>query len=84
MHALEGLPNIIDVRNIGLVAGIELAPSAGEPGKRAFSVFLDCWEKGLLVRTTGDTVALSPPLIIENQHIDQIVGTLADAIRRAD
>jgi beta-alanine--pyruvate transaminase len=84
VHALEGLPNVIDVRNIGLVAGIELAPIAGEPGKRAFSVFLDCWEKGLLIRTTGDTIALSPPLIIENQHIDQIVGTLADAIRRAD
>jgi len=84
LHALEGLPNVIDVRNIGLVGGIELAPIAGEPGKRAFSVFLDCWEKGLLIRTTGDTIALSPPLIIENQHIDQIVGTLADAIRRAD
>jgi len=83
VHSLEGLPNVIDVRNIGLVGGIELAPIAGEPGKRAFSVFLDCWEKGLLVRTTGDTVALSPPLIIEESHIDQIVGTLADAIKRA-
>jgi beta-alanine--pyruvate transaminase len=83
VHSLSGLPNVIDVRNIGLVGGIELAPIAGEPGKRAFSVFLDCWEKGVLVRTTGDTVALSPPLIIENQHIDQIVGTLADAIKRA-
>jgi len=83
VHSLEGLPNVIDVRNIGLVGGVELAPIAGEPGKRAFSVFLDCWDKGVLVRTTGDTVALSPPLIIENQHIDQMVGTLADAIKRA-
>ncbi|WP_280150328.1 aspartate aminotransferase family protein [Piscinibacter sp. XHJ-5] len=83
VHSLRDLPNVIDVRNIGLVGGIELAPIAGDPGKRAFSVFLDCWEKGLLVRTTGDTVALSPPLIIEKQHIDQIVGTLADAIKRA-
>ncbi|MFM9917481.1 MAG: aspartate aminotransferase family protein [Rhizobacter sp.] len=83
VHSLVGLPNVIDIRNIGLVGGIELAPIAGEPGKRAFQVFLDCWEKGVLVRTTGDTVALSPPLIIEKQHIDQIVGTLADAIRRA-
>lgn len=83
VHSLEDLPNVVDVRNIGLVGGIELAPIAGEPGKRAFSVFLDCWEKGLLVRTTGDTVALSPPLIIENTHLDQIVGTLADAIKRA-
>jgi len=83
VHSLEGLPNVIDVRNIGLIGGIELAPIAADPGKRAFSVFLDCWEHGLLVRTTGDTVALSPPLIIENQHIDQIVGTLAAAIKRA-
>ena len=83
LHSLSGLPNVIDVRNIGLVGGIELAPIAGEPGRRAFSVFLDCWEKGVLVRTTGDTVALSPPLIIEGQHIDQLVGTLADAIKRA-
>ena len=83
VHSLKGLPNVIDVRNIGLVGGIELAPIAGEPGKRAFSVFLDCWDKGVLVRTTGDTVALSPPLIIEKQHIDQLVGTWADAIKRA-
>ena len=83
MHSMRDLPNVIDVRNIGLVGGVELAPIAGEPGKRAFSVFLDCWEKGVLVRTTGDTVALSPPLIIENEHIDQIVGTLAAAIKRA-
>jgi beta-alanine--pyruvate transaminase len=83
VHSLKGLPNVVDVRNIGLVGGIELASIPGDAGKRAFNVFLDCWNKGLLVRTTGDTVALSPPLIIENTHIDQIVGTLADAIKRA-
>ena len=83
VHSLKGLPNVIDVRNIGLVGGIELAPIPGEPGKRAFSVFLDCWDKGLLLRTTGDTIALSPPLIIESQHIEQIIGILGDAIRRA-
>jgi len=83
VHSLKGLPHVIDVRNLGLVAGIELDPIPGQPGKRAFSVFLDCWEKGLLIRTTGDTIALSPPLIIENKHIDQLVGTLSDAIKRA-
>jgi beta-alanine--pyruvate transaminase len=83
VHSLKGLPNVIDIRNVGLVAGIELAPITGEPGKRAFSVFLDCWEHGLLARTTGDIVALSPPLIIEKAHIDQIVGLLSDALRRA-
>jgi beta-alanine--pyruvate transaminase len=83
VHALQGLPHVIDVRNIGLVGAVELQPIDGEPGKRAFNVFLDCWNRGVLVRTTGDTVALSPPLIIEDGHIEQIVGTLADAIKRA-
>ena len=83
LHSLAGLPNVVDIRNIGLIGGIELAPIAGEPGKRAFDVFLDCWERGVLVRTTGDTVALSPPLIIEPQHIEKVVDTLARAIRRA-
>jgi beta-alanine--pyruvate transaminase len=83
VHSLKDLPNVIDVRNLGLVGGIELAPIDGQPGKRAFSVFLDCWDKGLLIRTTGDTIALSPPLIIENKHIDQLIGTLSDAIKRA-
>jgi len=83
VHSLRGEPNVIDVRNIGLVGGIELSALPGEPTKRAFNVFLDCWEKGLLIRTTGDTIALSPPLIIERTHIDQIIDTLRGAIRRA-
>ncbi len=83
VHSLQGLPNVIDIRNLGLVAGIELAPIAGEPGKRAFGVFLDCWEQGVLVRTTGDTVALSPPLIIDEQQIGQVVDTVSKAIQRA-
>lgn len=83
VHSLKGEPNVIDVRNFGLVGGIELAPLPGEPTKRAFGVFLDCYDKGLMVRSTGDIVALSPPLIIEREHIDQIVDTLRGAIRRA-
>ncbi|CAD5366120.1 Beta-alanine--pyruvate aminotransferase [Rubrivivax sp. A210] len=83
VHSLRGEPNVIDVRNIGLVGGIELAPLPGEPAKRAFNVFLDCWEQGVLVRTTGDTVALSPPLIIETGQIARIVDALRSAIRRA-
>ena len=83
VHGLRDLPNVIDIRNIGLVGGIELAPIPGEPGKRAFSVFLDCWEQGVLIRTTGDTVALSPPLIIEESHIARIIETVSAAIRRA-
>ena len=81
LHSLKELPHVIDIRNIGLVGGIELAPRAGEPGKRGFDIFLACWEHGLLLRTTGDTIALSPPLIVEKSHIDQIVGTLADVLK---
>jgi beta-alanine--pyruvate transaminase len=82
LHSLKGLPNVIDIRNIGLVGGVELAPLPGDPAKRAFNVFLDCWEHGLLVRTTGDIVALSPPLIIEKPQIDRIVDVLGAAIKR--
>ena len=83
VHTLRDAPHVIDIRNIGLVAGIELAPLPGQPGKRAFDVFLQCWERGLLIRTTGDTIALSPPLIIEPAQIEQIVGTLRDVLAKA-
>jgi beta-alanine--pyruvate transaminase len=83
LHSLRDEPNVIDVRNIGLVGGIELKSLPGEPAKRAFNIFLDCWDKGLLIRTTGDTIALSPPLIIESQHIATIIDTLRGALRRA-
>ena len=82
VHALKGEPNVIDVRNIGLVAGIELQPRAGEPAKRAYDVFTDCFKSGVLVRVTGDIVALSPPLIVQREQIDQIVDTLRTALRR--
>jgi beta-alanine--pyruvate transaminase len=83
VHSLKGEPNVIDIRNLGLIGGIELAPITGSPTKRAFDIFLDCWQQGMLVRTTGDIVALSPPLIVEKSQIDQIVETLRGAIRRA-
>ncbi|MFM7533203.1 MAG: aspartate aminotransferase family protein [Rubrivivax sp.] len=83
VHSLRGEPHVVDIRNVGLVAGIELAPLPGEPSRRAFGVFLDCWEQGVMLRTTGDTVALSPPLIIETAQIEQIVETVRSALRRA-
>jgi beta-alanine--pyruvate transaminase len=83
LHSLRGLPNVIDIRNIGLVGGVELAPLPGEPAKRAFNVFLDCYDKGVLIRTTGDTLAFSPPLIIERAQIDQLIDTVRGAIGRA-
>ena len=82
LHGLKGRPHVIDIRNLGLVGAVELEPIAGEPGKRAYSVFLDCWEHGLLVRTTGDIVALSPPLIVERGQIEQIVATIGAALDR--
>jgi beta-alanine--pyruvate transaminase len=80
-HAMRGLPNVIDVRNLGLVAGIELQPRAGKPTDRAVRVFQRCFDNGVLTRTTGDIIALSPPLIVENKHIDRIFSVLSDAIR---
>ena len=82
IHALADLPHVIDIRNFGLVGAIELATRDGKPGARAFDVFNKCFhEKDLLVRTTGDVIALSPPLILDRSHIDQIFGRLAEAIR---
>ena len=83
VHSLKGLPHVIDLRNLGLIAGIELAPIPGKPTARAFDVFLKCYEKGLLIRTTGDIIALSPPLILEKAHIDAMFGTLADVLKTA-
>lgn len=83
LHSLKGLPNVIDIRNIGLVGAIELAPIAGSPTKRAFSCFLDAFANDLLIRTTGDIIALSPPLIVEKHEIDRIVSVLADVLKRA-
>jgi beta-alanine--pyruvate transaminase len=81
LHSLKGLPHVIDLRNIGLIGAIELEPIAGKPTARAFEAFLQCYEKGLLIRTTGDIIALSPPLIISKQQIDEIFGTLSTVIK---
>ncbi len=83
-HALKGSKHVIDIRNIGLVAGIELEPRPGAPGKRAFELFLKCFAKGVMVRATGDIIAISPPLIIEKAQIDRIFATLADEIKTID
>src|SRR4051812_25632254 len=81
VHSLRELPHVADVRNLGLVAGIELEPAEGKPGTRAFDVFLKCFDKNVLIRTTGDIIALSPALIISKQQIDEIVGTIAEVLR---
>jgi len=81
LHSLKGLPHVIDIRNIGLVGAIELQPIDGQPTKRAFSAFLKAYEQGLLIRTTGDIIALSPPLIISESQIDQIISTLSGILK---
>ncbi|CAN7303609.1 aspartate aminotransferase family protein [Pararhizobium sp. LjRoot235] len=78
LHSLKDCPHVIDIRNIGLIGAIELQPIAGEPTKRAFSAFLKAYESGYLIRTTGDIIALSPPLIITKAQIDELI----DGIRK--
>jgi beta-alanine--pyruvate transaminase len=82
VHSLKGLPNVIDIRNLGLLCGIELEARPGKPTARAFEAFLTCYEKGVLIRTTGDIIALSPPLIVEKSHIDEIFGTIGEVLRK--
>jgi beta-alanine--pyruvate transaminase len=83
MHAaLKGLPNVIGIRTLGLAGAVELAPMPGAPGKRAFEVFLDCFHKGVLVRSAGDNLVVCPAFTVSAAQIDQIVGTLADSIRK--
>ncbi len=82
LHALRGLPNVIDLRNFGLIGAIELAPRAGAPGTRAYDVFTGCYAQGLLTRATGDTIALSPPLIVEPAQIDQLFDILEEVLRK--
>jgi beta-alanine--pyruvate transaminase len=82
VHSLRGLPHVQDVRNYGLIGAVELEPRAGKPGARAFEIFLECFERGIMVRQTGDTIALSPPLIIESKQIAHIVETLGAVIRQ--
>ncbi|MGZ3159434.1 MAG: aminotransferase class III-fold pyridoxal phosphate-dependent enzyme, partial [Burkholderiaceae bacterium] len=83
--SLKGLPYVKDVRNLGLVCGIELEGITGKPTARAFDVFLKCfWEKGVLIRTTGDIIALSPPLIIDKKQIDQLFSSIADALKESN
>jgi len=81
VHSLREMPYVIDIRNMGMVAGIELEPRPGKPGERAFKTFLKCYENGVLIRTTGDIIALSPPFIISKQQVDELMGTLGNALR---
>ncbi|NQW12172.1 MAG: aspartate aminotransferase family protein [Alphaproteobacteria bacterium] len=81
VHSLKGRNHVIDIRNLGMVAGIELEGIAGKPTARAFDAFLKCYDKGLLIRTTGDIIALSPPLIVDKSHIDFMIDTVGEVLQ---
>jgi beta-alanine--pyruvate transaminase len=82
LHSLRDCPHVVDIRNEGLIGAVELEPIAGAPTKRAFQAFLDAYEAGLLIRTTGDIIALSPPLIISEAEIDELVTKLRGVLER--
>ncbi len=82
LHSLKSHPHVVDIRNLGLVGAVELTPREGAPGTRAYDVFVDCFNKGLLIRVTGDIIALSPPLIAEKSEIETIVSKIGDALNR--
>jgi beta-alanine--pyruvate transaminase len=80
VHSLKGRPHVIDLRNLGLIGAVELEPITGKPGARGFDTFVRAFEKGILVRVTGDIIALSPPLIIERSHVDELFGKLGEVL----
>jgi beta-alanine--pyruvate transaminase len=82
-HSLRELPHVVDIRNYGLILGLELESIPGKVGTRAFDVYTKCFERGLLTRQTGDIIALSPPLIVEPAQIDQIFSTLREVLQGA-
>jgi beta-alanine--pyruvate transaminase len=84
LHSLKGEPHVIDIRNIGLIGAIELEPIAGQPTKRAFSAFVKAFERGALIRTTGDIIALSPPLIISKGQINELIDHVREVLRLID
>ena len=84
LHALRPRPHVIDVRNIGLVGGVELAPRSGQPGARGMEAFKRAFERGIMVRVTGDTLALSPPLIIDEAQIGVLCRTLGEVLDTID
>jgi len=82
-HSLRGVPHVIDVRNYGLILGLELESIPGKVGARAFEAYVKCFERGLLIRQTADIIALSPPLIVESSQIDQMFTTLREVLSAA-
>jgi beta-alanine--pyruvate transaminase len=81
IHAMKGERNVIDIRNYGLMGAIELAPRQGAPGSRGYHALVKCFEAGVLIRYTADTLAFSPPLIVEKAQIDRIFETVRTVLQ---
>jgi beta-alanine--pyruvate transaminase len=81
LHSLREAPHVVDIRNLGLMAAVELAPAPGRPGARGYRAFTRAFERGILVRVVGDIIALSPPLIVSEAQIEELAGTLASVLR---
>ena len=81
LHSLKGLPNVIDIRNEGLMGAVELIARKDAVGARGYDVMVDCFNRGLYLRQSGDSFAMSPPLIVERSHIDEMVSILGEAIK---
>lgn len=84
MHSLKGERHIIDIRNLGLMAGIELEPHEGEPGNRGFEAFLEGYKRGVFYRLNGEIFQIAPPLICTREHVDKMVDVLRASIRAVD
>lgn len=83
IHSLKGLPNVIDIRNIGLMGAVELVPSVPVANRRTIDIYDRCFEKGVFLRATGSLIALSPSLVSTKKDIDQIIGTLGESIKES-
>ncbi len=84
LHSLRGARHVIDIRNLGLIGGIEMEPRPGKPTARALEAFRACFDAGLLTRVTGDIIALSPPLIAEKAQIDQMIDTVRSVLQHIE
>jgi beta-alanine--pyruvate transaminase len=80
IHSLRDLPNVIDIRSVGMVGAVELAPRPGQPGARAAEAFRKAFERGVTVRLYADNISMAPPLIAERRHIDELLGKLRDVL----
>ena len=81
IHSLKDHPNVVDIRNLGMVAAVEMSARPGAPGERGYDAMVKAYEMGAMIRVTGDIIAISPPLMAEKKHIDDLVGIIGDTLK---